>query len=61
MVTRAGSALARGRHCRTDTAALVCVNYANQTAVRYSEDGIDAYGCTRQTPPQSGIGIQYGC
>jgi hypothetical protein len=37
------------------------VNYANQTAVRYSEDGIDAYGCTRQTPPQSGIGIQYGC
>jgi hypothetical protein len=47
--------------CRTDTAALVCVNYANQTAVRYSEDGIDAYGCTRQTPPQSGIGIQYGC
>jgi hypothetical protein len=47
--------------CRTDTAALVCVNYANQTAVRYSEDGIDAYGCTRQTPPQSGIGIEYGC
>jgi hypothetical protein len=58
----AGGSLSFGDfRCRTDTAALVCVNYANQTAVRYSEDGIDAYGCTRQTPPQSGIGIQYGC
>lgn len=37
--------------CRTDASALVCVNYARQTAVRYSDDGIDAYGCTRQTPP----------
>jgi hypothetical protein len=47
--------------CRADTTALVCVNYANQTAVRYSDDGIDTYGCTRQDPPQSGIGIQYAC
>jgi len=47
--------------CRADSTALVCVNYARQTAVRYSDDGIDAYGCTRQTPPQSGIGIQYAC
>lgn len=47
--------------CRADTAALVCVNYANNTAVRYSDDGIAAFGCTRQTPPQAGIGIQYTC
>lgn len=47
--------------CRTDTAALVCVNYANKTAVRYSDDGVDVYGCSRQTPPQAGIGIQYTC
>ncbi len=47
--------------CRADSTALVCVNYARQTAVRYSEDGIDTYGCTRQDPPQSGIGVQYAC
>ena len=47
--------------CRSDATALVCVNYANKTAVRYSDDGVDVYGCTRQTPPQAGIGIQYSC
>lgn len=47
--------------CRTDTSTLVCVNYARQTAVRYSDDGIDVYGCTRKTPPTAGIGIEYGC
>lgn len=47
--------------CRTDASALVCVNYARQTAVRYSDDGIDAYGCTRRTPPASGVGIEYTC
>ena len=47
--------------CRADATALVCANYAHQTAVRYSDDGIDAFGCTRQTPPQAGIGIQYSC
>lgn len=47
--------------CRADTTALVCANYAHQTAVRYSDDGIEAYGCTRQTPPQAGIGIQFSC
>lgn len=47
--------------CRTDESALVCVNYARQTAVRYSDDGIDAYGCTRQTPPAQGVGIEYTC
>ncbi|MCB0925787.1 MAG: hypothetical protein KDB50_14785 [Mycobacterium sp.] len=47
--------------CRTDASTLVCVNYARQTAVRYSDDGIDAYGCTRQTPPAAGVGIEYTC
>jgi hypothetical protein len=47
--------------CRTDSTILVCVNYARQAAVRYDEDGIDTYGCSRQEPPQSGIGIQYAC
>ena len=47
--------------CRTDAAVLICANYAHQTAVRYSDDGITAYGCTRQSPPQAGVGIQYTC
>lgn len=58
----AGGSLSFGDfRCRADTTALVCVNYGNKTAVRYSDDGVDAFGCTRQTPPQAGIGIQYTC
>ena len=47
--------------CRSDTTALVCVNYASQSAVRFSDAGIDPYGCSRQVPPTSGVGIQYDC
>lgn len=47
--------------CRTDASTLICVNYARQTAVRYSDDGIETFGCTRQSPPAAGIGIQYTC
>ncbi|MDA0249890.1 MAG: hypothetical protein O3B27_00225 [Actinomycetota bacterium] len=47
--------------CRSDTEALVCVNFARQTGVRYSDEGIDAYGCTREIPPPAGIGVQYTC
>ena len=47
--------------CRTDGSALVCGNFAHQTAVRYSDAGIDTYGCTRVQPPADGIGVQYSC
>lgn len=47
--------------CRTDADALICVNYARQTAVRYSDDGIETFGCTRLSPPAAGVGIQYSC
>lgn len=47
--------------CRTDVSTLVCVNYARQTAVRYSDDGIETFGCTRASPPAAGVGIQYTC
>lgn len=57
-----GGSLSFGDYrCRADATALVCVNYAHKSAVRYSDDGVDALGCTRQTPPQAGIGIQYTC
>lgn len=47
--------------CRADVTTLVCVNYARKTGVRYSDDGITAYGCTRQNPPAAGVGEQYSC
>lgn len=47
--------------CRTDATVLVCVNYARKTAVRYSDAGIDTFGCTRQSPPAAGVGEQFDC
>ena len=47
--------------CRTDTSALVCVNFARRTAVYYSDAGIDTFGCARQSTPSAGIGVQYTC
>lgn len=47
--------------CRTDSDALVCANFAHRTAVRYSDAGIDTYGCTRVSTPAAGVGIQYSC
>ncbi|WP_319433626.1 hypothetical protein [Mycobacterium sp. RTGN5] len=47
--------------CRTDASALFCVNYAKQSAVRLSADGVDAYACARSVTPPPGIGIQYIC
>lgn len=57
-----GSSLSFGDfRCRTDSEVLICVNYARQTAARYADSGIDAYGCARQTPPAAGIGIEFSC
>ena len=47
--------------CRTDDTTLVCVNYSRRTGVRYSDDGIDTFGCTRRSPPAAGVGEQYTC
>lgn len=46
--------------CRTDATTLVCVNYARQSAVRYSPAGVEPLGCARQSPPP-GIGVQFSC
>ncbi len=57
-----GNSLSFGNfRCRADVTTLVCVNYARKTAVRYSDDGITAYGCTRRDPPAAGVGEQYTC
>ncbi|MGY4712156.1 hypothetical protein ACXDF8_21770 [Mycolicibacterium sp. CBM1] len=47
--------------CRTDATALLCVNYAHQSAIRMAADGVDTYACARQATPPAGIGVQYVC
>jgi len=57
-----GNSLSFGNfRCRADVTTLVCVNYARKTGVRYSDDGITTYGCTRQNPPAAGVGEQHSC
>ncbi|TQK27106.1 hypothetical protein FBY28_0053 [Arthrobacter sp. SLBN-53] len=47
--------------CRADTAALVCVNYAQRSAVRMAADGITGFGCLAEDRPPPGIGIRLSC
>jgi hypothetical protein len=47
--------------CRADPAGLFCVNYARQSAARFSGAGIQQFGCLRSVPPPDGIGIAFGC
>jgi hypothetical protein len=57
-----GQALAFGDYrCRADTAAVVCVNYAHQSAARFSATGIEPFGCLRSVPPPSDIGERFAC
>ena len=47
--------------CRGDPAGLFCVNYAHQSAVRFSDAGIEPFGCLQPVtaPPQ--IGEMFSC
>ena len=47
--------------CRVDTVGLFCANRANNTAARYSEAGIEPFGCLQPVaaPPQ--IGEKFSC
>ena len=47
--------------CRADQAGLFCVNYAHQSAVRFSNAGILQFGCLRSVPAPDGIGIAFSC
>lgn len=47
--------------CRADQAGLFCVNYAHQSAARFSPAGIQPFGCLRSVPPPDGVGIAYSC
>jgi hypothetical protein len=57
-----GQVLAFGDYrCRADPAGLFCANYAHQTAVRFSDAGIEPFGCLQPVtaPPQ--IGEMFSC
>lgn len=57
-----GQALAFGDYrCRSDEAGLYCVNYANQSAVRFSDAGVVVFGCLQKVTPPAGIGEKYSC
>jgi hypothetical protein len=57
-----GQALAFGDYrCRSDAAGLYCVNYAHQTAARFSDAGIVPFGCLQKVAPPAGIGEKYSC
>ena len=47
--------------CRADQAGVFCVNYARQSAVRFSGAGIQQFGCLRSVPPPDGVGIAFSC
>ncbi len=57
-----GQALAFGDYrCRSDPAGLYCVNYAHQSAARFSDAGIVAFGCLQKVTPPADIGEKYSC
>ena len=57
-----GDSLAFGDYrCRADQAEVLCVNYAHQSAARFSNAGIEPFGCLRSVPPPDGVGIAFRC
>ena len=47
--------------CRTDRIGLYCANAAHQSAVRYSDAGIEPFGCLKSVPPSPDIGLEFSC
>lgn len=57
-----GQVLAFGDYrCRADTVGLFCVNYAHRSAVKFSDAGVEPFGCLQPAtaPPQ--IGQMFSC
>lgn len=57
-----GDALEFGDYrCRADPAGVFCVNYAHQSAARFSDSGIEVFGCLQKVTPPADIGIKFSC
>jgi len=47
--------------CRSDASGVFCVNYAHRSAVKFSDTGIEAYGCLKEVPAPEDVGVKYSC
>jgi hypothetical protein len=57
-----GQSLAFGDYrCRAHPTGLFCVNYAHRSAVRFSDAGIEPYGCLQKVTPPADIGEKFSC
>ena len=57
-----GQAIAFGDYrCRSDAAGLFCVNYAHQSAARFSDAGVVPFGCLKPMAPDPQVGAMFGC
>ncbi|OBC02515.1 hypothetical protein [Mycobacterium sp. 852002-40037_SCH5390672] len=57
-----GDSLSFGDYrCRADQAGLYCVNYAHQSAARFSPAGIEPFGCLKSAPAPDGVGTALSC
>ncbi|WP_422747204.1 hypothetical protein ACN27E_05435 [Mycobacterium sp. WMMD1722] len=57
-----GKALNFGDYrCRADQDGLFCVNYAHQSAARFSDAGVQVFGCLREQAPEPDVGVRFSC
>ncbi|HZQ33686.1 MAG TPA: hypothetical protein VFB19_18390 [Mycobacterium sp.] len=47
--------------CRVDEVGLYCANLANQTAARFSDAGVEPFGCLKPATPPRDIGLLFSC
>lgn len=57
-----GQALSFGDYrCRSDPAGLFCVDYAHQSGARFSDAGIEPFGCLKKVTPPADVGLKFSC
>lgn len=57
-----GSTVSFGDYrCRADRVGLFCVNYAHRSAVLFSTEGIQTFGCLHSVPPPADAGKLFSC
>jgi hypothetical protein len=58
-----GSTLKFGDYqCRSDQVGLYCTSNSHESAARYSDAGIEPFGCLQPvTPPPADIGLKFSC
>lgn len=57
-----GQSVAFGDYrCRSDRAGLFCVNYAHRSAAKFSDTGIETFGCLHEVTPAPDVGTEFSC